>query len=346
VTEQRLQELRIAYEPGRKVASIDRRAKTISLSDGVTRLYVRLLLATGAVPRTLNVPIADTSRIATLRTHADATRIRTAITAGSTVAIVGGGFIGLEVAASAVRRGAAVAVIEAGPRILARAVPEAIARLIMAEHERHGVKFITGASIKGIENMDGKAAIRLSEETAIVVDIVVVGIGASPDVLLAQQAGLEVDNGVLVGPSIQTSDPDIYAAGDCCSFPHELYGKQIRLESWRNAERQGTLAGQNLAGTVRTYADVPWFWSDQYGLTLQVAGLVHDGDVAVMRDLEEKGKVLFHVSPGGKLVAACAFGSIGAIAKEIRFAEKLIAHGAILNVSDLSNPAVSLKSLV
>ncbi|WP_035665049.1 NAD(P)/FAD-dependent oxidoreductase [Bradyrhizobium sp. Ec3.3] len=345
-TPERLAELRIDYLQGRNVERIDRAAHTVTVSDGDQLAYERLLLTTGARPRKLSIPASAGSRIATLRTYADALAIRRIIGRGCKVVVIGGGFIGLEVAASAVSRGASVTVLEAGPRLLTRAVPAAMADLIKAKHERSGVRIQTSAIVERIDENEGRSKVVLADRRTHLADIVVVGVGAVPNVELAQAARLAIHNGIVVDETLTTSDPHIFAAGDSCSFPHRLYDERIRLEAWRNAQRQGAAAAANMLGANRPYEDVPWFWSDQYDETLQIAGRCRPEDVAVARSLGAKGQLFFYLTPRGRLVAACGFGSLGAIAKEIRWAEIMIGRRLAPNPEALADPTVNIKTLL
>ncbi|MDE5458799.1 FAD-dependent oxidoreductase [Bradyrhizobium sp. CSA112] len=346
ITHQRLAELEIGYLEGRSVESIDRVAHTVTLSDGAQLAYERLLLTTGAHPRKLSIPAATGSRMATLRTYADALAIRRNIGRGCELVVIGGGFIGLEVAASAVSRGASVTVVEAGPRLLTRAVPAPMAELIKTKHERAGARIETGAMVEHIDANEGRSKVVLADGRTHLADLVLIAVGAVPNVELAQAAGLTVDNGIALDEMLATSDPHIFAAGDCCSFPHRLYGERIRLEAWRNAQRQGAAAAANILGANRPYEDVPWFWSDQYDETLQIAGLCREQDVPVARNLGAKGQLFFYLAADRRLVAACAFGSLGAVAKEIRFAEMMIGRRLAPKAEALADPAVSMKSLL
>lgn len=346
VTAERLAALQIDYIHGREVVSIDRAVNTVMLSDGATIPYHKALLATGARPRKLTIPVTEGSKVATLRTYEDAQGIRQVIGSRGDMVVIGGGLIGLEVAASAVARGASVTVIEAGPRLLTRSVPSPMADLIRAKHERSGVRIETGAIVERIDVSEGRSQVMLSDGRTRLADLVVVGVGAVPNVELAQAAGLAVDDGILLDETLATSDPDIFAAGDCCSFPHRLYGKRIRLEAWRNAQRQGAAAAANMLGENLPYEEVPWFWSDQYDETLQIAGVWEEGQNRIAKDLGDKAKLFYYLAKDGRLVAACAFGSLGVIAKEIRYAEMMIARRIAPEGKALADPAVNLKSLL
>jgi 3-phenylpropionate/trans-cinnamate dioxygenase ferredoxin reductase subunit len=319
----------------------------VTLADGRTLPYDKLLLATGAAPRRLPLPGADDGRCAYLRTHDDALRIRNALHAGNHVAILGGGFIGLEIAASARKRGAGITVIEALPRILTRGVPEEIARIVDARHRREGVNLACGKALLALHETASGVEIALSDGSVVSADLVIIGIGAVPVTRLAQDAGLTIDNGIAVDGQLRTSDPDIYAAGDCCSFPLALYGgRRVRLECWRNALDQGGLAARNMLGAGESASAVPWFWSDQYDMRLQIAGLPDEGMQSVRRDLSEDAFILFHLSADGRLVAASGIAHGNTVAKDIRLAEMLIAKGARPEPAALARPQVKLKSLL
>ena len=174
-----------------------------------------------------------------------------------------------------------------------------------------------------------------------------IGIGAVPVTGLAEAAGLAVENGIAVDAELRTSDPDIYAAGDCCSFPLDIYGgRRVRLESWRNAQDQGALAARNMIGGSEGHAAVPWFWSDQYDMTLQIAGLSDEASSSVRRDLDDGAFILFHLAGDGRLVAASGIGRGNAVARDIRLAEMMIAKRARPTPDQLASPDVKLKSLL
>ncbi|MER8958559.1 FAD-dependent oxidoreductase [Mesorhizobium sp. M0701] len=329
-----------------QAVAIVREAHVVRLSDGSALAYDKLLLATGSVPRKLPMPGLG-GRCVYLRTFNDALAIRAHLSAGNRIAIVGGGFIGLELAAAARRLGAAVTIIEAQPRILMRGVPAEIAEVIHQAHEAEGVKILCGEGIAAIADDGAEVRIALAGGHDIVADLAVIGIGAVPVTGLAAEAGLTVDNGVAVDAELRTSDPDIFAAGDCCSFPLALYGgRRVRLEAWRNAQEQGALAARNMLGAGEAHAAVPWFWSDQYGLTLQIAGLSDEGRSIVRRDLGDGAFILFHLAEDGRLVAASGIGPGNAVARDIRLAEMLIAKQARPAPESLVSQAVKLKSLL
>lgn len=333
---------RIDFRPGEAAAAIDRDRRVVTLGNGAELPYLRLLLATGARPRTLPLPGADGPNVVVLRTLDDAARIRAALGPGRRLAVVGGGFIGLELAASARKLGTDVTVIEAQPRLLTRGVPAEIAAVLEARHRAEGVTLVLDARIESII----ATGVRLGDGSEIPADIVVVGIGAAPDTGLAAACGLALENGVAVDATLASSDPDIFAAGDCCAFEHPRYGRRVRLESWRSAQEQGGLAARNMLGHGETLATVPWFWSDQYDLTLQIAGLADGAATHVRRHLKDGAFVLFHLAADGRLLEASGIGTGNTVAKDIRLAEMMIARGTSPDPAALADPATNLKKLL
>ncbi|MEK1853606.1 MAG: FAD-dependent oxidoreductase [Phyllobacterium sp.] len=328
------------------VSAINRSVKSVALEDGRQIDYDRLLLATGAVPRAL--PLAAGSKhCVTLRSFEDALAIRARFQRDAQIIIVGGGFIGLELAASARKRGAKVTIIEAQPRIMMRGVPEEIAQVIDTRHRNEGVAIRCNTGIVSIADNADNVSITLSNGDVVAADLAVIGIGATPVTALAEAAGLETGNGIVVNDWLQTNDPDIFAAGDCCIFPLAIYGgRRVRLEAWRNAQEQGALAARNMIGSLEPHQAVPWFWSDQYDLGLQVAGLADEGNQTIRRDLGDGAFILFHLADDGRLVAASGIGPGNAVAKDIRLAEMLIARTARPDPIKLAASDVKLKSLL
>ena len=336
-----MQSLNVTWLVGAKAEHIDRAAKQVVLADGRSVPYGKLLLATGATARKLPMPGAERAMV--LRTFADMQALRQAFQPGVNVAIIGGGFIGLELATSAVKRGCAVTVIEALPRILLRAVPEEIAAVVAKAHANHGVRIICNAQIADI----GGDSVMLKDGTVVKADILVAGIGAAPSLALAEASGLAVDNGIVCDETLRTSDPDIFAAGDCVSFPHPTFGgKRMRLESWRAAQDQAGVAAENMMGASLAYDAIPWFWSDQFDLSLQIAGLPAEGVSTVRRALKDDAFILMYLAADGRLVGASGIGVGNTVARDIRLAEMLIAKQAKPDPAALADPAVQLKALL
>jgi len=343
-THDRLSDAGIGVITGNPTLAIDRTKRQVELSDGASVPYEKLLLATGAVPRRL--PGAPQGALY-LRTFGDAMLIRSRLNAGCKAAIVGGGFIGLELAASARLRGAEVTVIEPQKRLLMRGVPEEIAAAVTSRHAAEGVEVLCGHGMERIEETGATTAIRTTGGREVEADLCVIGIGVVPSVELALAAGLQIDNGVAVDEYLRSSDPDIFAAGDCCSFPLGIYdGRRVRLEAWRNAQEQGALAAANMIGGMQPHRAIPWFWSDHYDITVFAAGLPDEGRITIRRDLGDGAFLLFHLAGDGRLVAVSGVGSGNAVAREIRLGEMLIARRAKPLPDQLGAADIKLKTLL
>ncbi len=333
--------LKVDVRLGKTVTAIDRDAKTISLDDGIKISYSKLLIATGAKPRKLNCPGGEFAL--TLRDHKDTVLLRQRFQPGQKIVVIGGGFIGLELASSASKLGCEVSLIEAQPRILMRGVPEHIATIVHNAHVAAGVTMIIGTGISHLT----PDAVHLTDGRVIAADTIIAGIGASPETKLAADAGLKIDNGIACNAQMQTSDPDIYAAGDCASFPHEhMGGKRIRLEAWRSAQEQAATAAANMLGGDNAHTNVPWFWSDQYDLSLQIAGSAELGPNTITRTPAEGALVLFHMAEDGTIKGVSGIGLGNSIGRDVKIAEMLIAKNAKPSAEILADAAQSLKALL
>lgn len=334
----------IAVYHDQRVTTIERATKSVSLTNGEMISYDRLLLATGARPRALMIDGHEIQQARLFRDYADAKAFFDVLSPDYRLTIIGGGFIGLELAAAARQRRVQTTVIESATRLLGRAVPEVLAARIEARHREEQVHFHIGQSVSSISPT---RKVTLADGTEIMSDIILAGIGSIPNTELAEQCRLTIDNGVVVDATFRTSDPDIFAAGDCCSFPHALYGmKRMRLESWRAAQEQGAHAARAMLGASDPYQSVPWFWSDQYDLTLQIAGLPSEGVTMVTRMLDDESEILFHLDAEGRLVGASGLSRGNKIAKDIRLAEMLIAKRSHPEQQALADPKLNLKSLL
>lgn len=335
----------IEFRPRTRVEAIDRECKRVRLGGGGEVGYAKLLLATGREPRHLALPEGLAERVHVLRDLRDADRLRQVLVKGARLAIVGGGFIGLEVAATATALGAEVTILEVAPRLLSRGVPVPLAAFVLARHVEAGVAVLVGRTLEGIAASAKGVVLRLTDGGRIEADAVLVGIGADPRVALAERAGLAVDRGIVVDAMLASSDPDIFAAGDVCAFPHPLAPELLRLESWRNADAQGALAARNMLGAAEAYRELPWFWSDQYELTLQIAGFPEQAERIVERDVGAKAKLLFHLDGAGRLVAVSGAGP-ASLARELRIGQIMVERGLSPDPAALADPARKLKSLL
>jgi 3-phenylpropionate/trans-cinnamate dioxygenase ferredoxin reductase subunit len=343
--EARMRDKGIEFRSATCVVSVDPADHSLSLAGAEKISYLKLLLATGARARPL--PSAGSTEILHLRTFVDALAIRGRLRPGVHVGIIGGGFIGLELAASATQRGCRVTVLEMAPAILMRGVTRALADRVGARHRQAGVDLRTGVGIAAIAGSNSGHSILLVDGCRIDCDVIIAGVGAIPETTLAAACGLQLENGIRVDGRLKTSDPDIFAAGDCCSFPHPLYdNRRIRLEAWRNARDQGAVAAANMLGAVVAYDAVPSFWSDQYEVTLRIAGLTDAASQSIGRDLGNGIELTLNLAGDGRIVAASSIGPDARIAKEIRLAEMLIAKRVRPDPRALADPDFRLKSLL
>jgi len=337
---------RIDLRVDAQVAAIDRVERRVVLGEGRSVSYRRLLIATGAQPRRLPVPGATLAGVHVLRSVPDALSIVGELAPGQRIAVVGAGFIGLEVAATAIARGCEVVVIEAASRALMRAVPEIVAGYLVERHRQMGVEVRFAVQVDQVLGSTRVSGLRLSDGTTLECDAVVVGIGVTPRTALAEAAGIDVADGIAVDDTLRTNDPYIFAAGDVCSFPHRLFRRRIRLECWKNAEDHARVVARNMLEYGETYSAVPWFWSDQYDMTIQIAGMPAFGTTSVVRETGSASKVFFALDGDGILVGASGVGQASEISREVRIAQELIARRARVEPAVLADRSAKLKPLL
>ncbi|QFS84316.1 Ferredoxin--NAD(P)(+) reductase fdr [Roseivivax sp. THAF40] len=325
---------------GSPVDRIDPAARQIVLGDEALP-YDELVLTTGSVPRRLPAAMGgDLDGIFTVRTLADVDAMAPQVTEGGRVLIVGGGYIGLEAAAVAAKRGLKVTLVEMADRILARVAASETADYFRALHSAHGVDIREGTGLKRLIGEEGRVvAAELSDGTRIDVDFVIAGVGILPDTRLAEAAGLVIENGIRTDAQGRSSDPHIWAAGDCASFPHE--GAQMRLESVGNAIDQAECVADNIAGQPRDYTAKPWFWSDQYDVKLQIAGLSTGHDQVVTRKGEGGAQSVWYFAQG-RLIAVDAMND----PRAYMVGKRLIEAGKSPDPAALGDPATDLKALL
>jgi 3-phenylpropionate/trans-cinnamate dioxygenase ferredoxin reductase subunit len=337
--------LGVELQTGTTAAHLDPAARLVVTSSGDDVRYERLLLAMGAAPRTLGIPGGELDGVHHLRDLADARALRQELRPGRRVAVVGGGVIGLEVAASARRRGCAVSVVEAGPQLLGRVAPSAFADLVEAVHRANGVRvharsrptafLATGRRVAGVRLAGGKV---------VPADVVVVGVGVTPRTSLAEEAGLAVQDGVLVDAMFRTSDPRVFAAGDVARVRHPAIERPVRMEQWRSAEAQGRAAAASMAGRGDAYRGVPSMWSDQYDLQMQAAGFgFADTDVVSLGRLDDRSGIVFLGLREDRVAAACGLSHGTGVARAVRSAERLIELGLPVDHDALLAPDVDLR---
>jgi 3-phenylpropionate/trans-cinnamate dioxygenase ferredoxin reductase component len=330
---------------GRRVQEISRDARQVRLDDGSTLSYDALLLATGSKPRPLTVPGAELAGVHTLRTIADVERIRSDLEAGRRLVIIGGGYIGLEVAATARELGLDVTVLEMADRVMNRVTCKEVSSFYETEHARHGVRIITNSKVQALAGDSGTGRVKavLTDDGAEhPADLVIVGVGVTAADELAAASGLECANGIVVDEYCRTSDPAIFAAGDCTNHPNIHYGRRMRLESVDNAFEQAASAANNLVGTPTVHDKVPWFWSDQYDLKMIIVGLCQGHDSVVVRGSAASRSFSACYMRAGELVAVDSVNS----PKDQMAARKLIAARARPNLDRLADPTIPLKEAV
>ena len=327
---------------GRRVTDIARRARHVRLDDGLVLPYDALLLATGSRPRPLLAPGRELAGVHYLRTIADADRIRAECAAGGRIVIIGGGYIGLEVAATARERGMEVTVLEMAPRVMSRVTSPEVSAFYEAEHARHGVRIRCNENVRALHGdaRTGRVRAVLTEGGGeYAADLVIAGVGVAPADELAQAAGLECENGVVTDAHCRTADEAIYAAGDCASHLNRQYGRHLRLESVDTAFEQGTTVALNLLGTETVHDKVPWFWSDQFDLKLIIVGVGAGYDRAIVRGSPATRSFSICYLRGGELVALDSINT----PKDQMAARKLIAAHVRPQPEKLADPAIPLK---
>jgi 3-phenylpropionate/trans-cinnamate dioxygenase ferredoxin reductase subunit len=335
----------ITLLPGTTITAIDRAARRVHTEAGAALGYGHLVLATGGHARRLHCPGAALAGVYPLRTRDDVAAIRAELRPGRHLALIGGGYIGLEVAAVAIKHGLAVTVLEAAPRVLARVTGLEISAFYEKAHRDAGVQILTGAAVSALTPSSADPArvggVTLSDGRHIPADFVIAGIGLIPNEALAAGCGLQVGNGIWVDEYCRTEDPAVLAIGDCANHPSAFLGRRVRLESVPNALEQARVAADTIIGRMSPYAAVPWFWSDQYDLKLQAVGLSEGHDQVVLRgDMAARSFLVFYLRQG-VLIAADAVNKPG----EFLMAKRLVAARARAPVGVLADQGVSLKEL-
>jgi 3-phenylpropionate/trans-cinnamate dioxygenase ferredoxin reductase subunit len=336
------EEQRIELRLGARATGLDVQARAVELEGGERIAFDKLLLATGGRPRRLDVAGAGLYGIYDLRTVADSERIAAELQPGRKLVVIGAGFIGAEVAASARKQGLEVTVLEMAPVPLGRALGDEMGRLYGEIHREHGVELLTGEALARFEGTTRVERVVGASGRAIDCDFAVAGVGIEPATELAAAAGLPVDNGIVVDEYAETSVPGIFAAGDVANFYHPVLGERLRVEHWANAQNQGVIAAKNMLGAREAYVEIPWFWSDQYDLNLQYVGHATSWDEIVLRGDAAGRKFTAFYLKDGRLRAALTVNRF----KDIRPSRELIRRGAEVDATKLRDDAVELKGLI
>jgi 3-phenylpropionate/trans-cinnamate dioxygenase ferredoxin reductase subunit len=329
-----------------RVTSVNPERRRVNLAGGRSIGYRSLLLAMGGTPRRLTIPGSDLPNILCLRTLDDAERLAARLRSDSQIAIIGGGLIGLEVAAAARSLGCAVSIVEGAAVLVGRSVPVPIAMQILNLHRERGVDIKLSSRPTAIHRRaHGRVGVELADGSEHGADVVVVAIGIEPAIEMAAAAGLETRNGIIVDAELATSAPSVFAAGDCAEFPSPLSGRHARQETWSNAECQGRTAARNMLGGGERHAAIPWFWSDQYDHTLQVGGEPGLANRVAERALDG-GAIHFHVGGDDRLVGFSGFGLTSGMSKHFQLARLLVERRRTIPDAMLADPTVSLKTLL
>lgn len=324
-----------------RVVALHPREHQLVFADGARRRYDKLLLATGSSPRRLQVSGADLPGICYLRTIADAQRIQAHMQPGKHLVVIGGGYIGLEVAATAAQRGMHVTLLEADDRILNRVTAPVMSDFFAQVHRQHGVDIRCNAHVLRFDGSKRVTGV-VCEDSRLAADLVVIGIGIVPNIELAQAAGLHCDNGIVVDEYCQTADARIFAAGDCSNHPNPLLHRRLRLESVHNAVEQGKVAAASLCGKREPYAEIPWFWSDQYDIKLQIVGLADGYDQLVRRGRMEDGAFALFYLKDGVLIAVDAINN----PREYMACKKLIPQRLRIAPERLADTTIAMQDMV
>jgi len=332
----------IEFMLGRRVETIDRTRKILYLDNGETQDYDKLALTLGAYPSTIPLTGTDKYGVHYLRKLADVEKIRPLIGEGKSAVIIGGGYIGLEAGAVLRQTGMTVTVLEALPRVLQRVTAPVVSTFYQRLHDEEGLWVVTGALVTSIEGEDQVERVHCADGSEIDADLVIIAVGVLPNTELAARAGLDVEDGILVDEFARTSDPDIVAAGDCTRHFNPIYQRRVRLESIQNAMDQAKTAAATLNGNLTPYHALPWFWSEQYDVKLQIAGLSQGYDNVVLRGDPETGRsfAVFYFE-GERLLAVDAINRPG----EFMLGKKLLMAGARVDKEKLADENIPVKSL-
>ena len=332
----------IEFKLGHRVESIDRGEKILFMDDGRTLAYDKLALTLGAYPSTIPLTGTDKYGVHYLRKLSDVEQIRPFIGEGKSAVIIGGGYIGLEAGAVLRQTGMTVTVLEALPRVLQRVTAPVVSTFYQRLHDEEGLWVVTGALVTSIEGEEQVERVHCADGSEIDADLVIIAVGVLPNTALAARAGLDVEDGILVDEFARTSDPDIVAAGDCTRHFNPIYQRRVRLESIQNAMDQAKTAAATLNGEPKPYHALPWFWSEQYDVKLQIAGLSQGYDNVVLRGDPETGRsfAVFYFA-GERLLAVDAVNRPG----EFMMGKKLLLAGVRVDKKKLADDSIPVKKL-
>ena len=332
-----------------KIVKVDFNKKTLTSSKNNDFNYDQLLIATGSKNRQFDIENLDKkiqNEIIYLRNIEESEEIKKRINIANEILVIGGGFIGLEIASSASQLGKKVTIVEMGNQLMGRVIPKEIADMIQSVHEENGNTIYLQTQIKKITKKNNSFQILLNSKTTLSADLIIVGIGSSPNNSLFVDSSLEIDNGIITDEFSRTSIPDVFAAGDVSNFFHPMYGTHMRLESFKHAQNQGINAGKNILGIQTSYAEIPWMWSDQFNLNLQMTGICNDYETFVQRGSNVQEGIIFFFIKNRRIRGACGLGVGGKIGRDIRLAGKISEKCIKVTKEILSNKNLPLKKLL
>lgn len=335
------EQLNIQLKLGVRVESVSASEHSITLCNGDKLHYNKLVLATGSSVRRLSVPGADLAGLFYIRSIVDVEKIRPYVQKGKKAVVIGAGYIGLEAAAMLTQLGMNVTILESAERILERVTSNTVSDFLHRLHQQHGVEILTNVQVEALEGDAHVSKVRLADGSRLPADLVIAGIGVTPATQLAESAGLMLDNGIKVDAYTQTSSPDILAVGDCTTHFSELYQRWVRLESVQNASDQANACAQYLCGKPQAYSALPWFWSDQYGIKLQIAGLAQGYDRKIVRQNpgDQNALTVFYLQ-GDKLLALDAINQ----PKDFMQGKRLISDQTNVDSTQLADPYFALSN--
>ena len=308
--------------------------------------YDSLLISTGSENKKLTLDNNLKNDIYYLRNLEEAKKIKEIVSNKNKITIIGGGFIGLEIASSLSQLQKKVIVIEIGNQLMGRIIPKQIADLVQNTHIEHGNEIILNKQIEKITKKNGDYEILLNDNSLIETDLIIAGIGSTPTVKLFENTNLKLDNGIVTNQFCETSIKDVYAAGDVSNFYHPFYERNMRLESYQHAQNHGICAGKNIAGVKTEYTSIPWMWSDQFNLNLQLTGICDEYDEIIERGNDINNGVIYFFLKNNKIRGACGVGIIGKVGRDIRITSKLTEKDTIVDKQILSDQNLKLNKLI
>ena len=337
----------IEYIKNTKIINLDFQNKILFSQENNQFTYDKLLIATGSVNRNIDLNIENNNdKILSLRNKEDSDRIKNKLKESKKVLIIGGGFIGLEIAASANELGKEIYIIEMNDQLMGRIIPKKISNFCKKIHEINGNKIYLNTTIKKIISSKNSYEIKLSNNKTIFVDLIILGIGSIANTELFKDKDIKIDNGIVTNEYCETSQKDVYAAGDVSNFFHPFYNKNIRLESYQHAQNHGICAGKNIIGIKEAYNSIPWMWSDQLNINIQLTGLCEDFDKILQRGNNiDEGVIDFFIKDN-EIKGACGIGLKGKIGRDIKLASKILEKGLKIDAANIVNKNFNLSKIL